>query len=54
MIPLKKLKNWKSPKELYDHCLRIVAEKENYAKIRVQKAQQLIDEYLSAGTIIMT
>ena len=49
--PLKKLQNWKSPKELYDHCLKVIIEKENYAKIRVKKAQQCIDEYLTTGTI---
>ncbi len=53
MKSLKQLQNWKSAKDLYNHCKRVVEEKENYAKTRVQQARELIKEYLNSGTILI-
>lgn len=45
LLPFQKLKKSLSDKKFYKHCKTIVLEKDNYAKIVVQKAQQFIDNY---------
>ena len=42
---------WKSVEDLYQHCQRVIQDKESYAKSIIQEAQQIIDEKLSTNTI---
>ena len=48
--PLKN-RDWKSVDELYQHCQRIIQDKESYCKSIIQEAQQIIDEKISTKTI---
>lgn len=53
LIHFQKLKATLSGIKFYNHCKRMLLEKENYSKLAIQKAQQFIDGYATPNNFYL-